>query len=115
MAKIVYNVCYGGFSLSDEAVEMYLKLQGLNYTKVQTRFGYYLFQVEGDPDFYSRDIKRHDPILVKVVELLGDKANGACAKLALEEVADGTPYRISEYDGMESVETLGDIDWEIAE
>lgn len=113
MAKIVYNVCYGGFSLSDEAVEMYLKLQGLNYTKVKGHWGY-RFEVEGNPDFYDRDIKRNDPILVRVVELLGDKANGDCAKLALEEVADGTPYRISEYDGMESVETLGDIDWEIA-
>ena len=113
MAKIVYNVCYGGFSLSDEAVEMYLKLQGLNYTKVKGDWGDH-FEVEGDPDFYSRNIKRHDPTLVKVVELLGDRANGDCAKLCLEEVADGTPYRISEYDGMESVETLGNIDWEIA-
>lgn len=106
MAKIVYNVCYGGFSLSEEAVEMYLKLQGLNYTKVKGHWGDH-FEVEGYPDFYSRDTKRHDPILVKVVELLGDKANGYCAKLAIEEIADGTPYYISEYDGMESIETSG--------
>jgi len=114
MAKVVYNACYGGFSLSDEAVEMYLELKGLNYTKVKTRFGGSSFQVDGDPDFYSRDIKRHDPTLVKVVELLGDKANGFFTKLALEEVADGTLYRISERQGMESVETMGNIVWEMA-
>lgn len=113
MAKIVYNACYGGFGLSDEAVSLYLDLKGLVYTKVKGRWGNH-FQVEGDPEFYQDGIKRSDPILVQVIEILGDKANGDCAKLRLEEVADGTPYRISEYDGMETVETLGYIDWEIA-
>lgn len=72
------------------------------------------FEVEGDPDFYQQGIKRSDPILVQVVEILGDKADGDYANLFLKEVADGTPYRISEYNGMETVETLDDIDWEIA-
>lgn len=59
--------------------------------------------------WYHRDVDRHDPVLVQVVEELGDKANGECAKLAIEEV-DG-PYRIDEYDGFESVETPGSYDW----
>ena len=113
MAKIVYNACYGGFGLSDEAVSLYLDLKGMVYTKVKALWGYN-YEIEDKLDFYYGDIKRSDPTLVQVIEILGDKANGDCAKLRIEEVADGTPYRIFEYDGMETVETLDDIDWEIA-
>jgi hypothetical protein len=57
----------------------------------------------------DRSVSRHDPILVQVVEELGDKANGMCAKLAIAEVFG--PYRIDEYDGFESVETPDSYDW----
>jgi len=58
---------------------------------------------------YDGDISRHDPVLVQVVEELGDKANDGCANLAIKEV-DG-PYRITEYDGYETVETPAGCDW----
>ena len=54
-------------------------------------------------------VDRHDPILVQVVEELGDKANGMCAQLAIEEVSGS--YRIDEYDGFESVETPESYEW----
>jgi hypothetical protein len=59
--------------------------------------------------WYYGDVSRHDPILVQVVEELGDKANGSYAKLVIEEVSG--PYRIDEYDGFESVETPNSYDW----
>jgi hypothetical protein len=60
--------------------------------------------------WYCRSVDRHDPILVQVVEELGEKANGDCANLAIKEVSG--PYRIDEYDGAESVETPDSyIDW----
>ena len=59
--------------------------------------------------WYYNNVDRHDPALVQVVEELGDKANGICAKLRIDEV-DG-PYRIDEYDGNESVETAGSYNW----
>ena len=59
--------------------------------------------------WYYNNVDRHDPVLVQVVEELGDKANGICAKLRIDEV-DG-PYRIDEYDGNESVETAGSYNW----
>ena len=113
MTKIVYNACYGGFSLSDEAVEMYLQLKGFKYTKEPDRWGA-KFVVEGWDHFYNRDIDRADPILVQVVETLGDKASGDYAKLAIEELPKGTLYRITEYDGYESIETKEDLDWKVA-
>lgn len=56
-----------------------------------------------------RHVPRHDPILVQVVEELGEKANGLHANLQIAEV--DSPYRIDEYDGFESVETPDSYDW----
>jgi len=59
--------------------------------------------------WYGCDVSRHDPILVQVVEELGDKANGMCAKLAIANVSG--PYRIDEYDGNETVVEPDGYDW----
>jgi hypothetical protein len=59
--------------------------------------------------WYYNTVDRHDPVLVQVVEELGDKANGNYAKLAIDTV-DGS-YRIDEYDGNESVETADSYNW----
>ena len=61
-----------------------------------------------------RDIARNDPLLVQVVEELGDAANGQHAKLRIEEVPEGGKYRITEYDGFEGVETPESVDWSVA-
>ena len=113
MTKIVYNDCYGGFGLSDEAVEMYLQLKGFKYNKTPDSWGSN-FAVEGWKNFYYGHIDRADPILVQVVETLGEKANGDCAKLEIEDIPAGTLYRITEYDGNESVEMQYNVDWKVA-
>jgi len=57
----------------------------------------------GDHGLNDRDRNRTDPNLIRVVEELGEKANGRCAKLKVIEIPDGTEWEIDEYDGMESV------------
>jgi hypothetical protein len=52
---------------------------------------------------YERDIERHDPALVQVVEELGDKANGGHAELAIVDIPDDVEYVIEEYDGNEHI------------
>ena len=104
MPKIVYNACYGGFSLSDRAVYRARELaqtdeQKKAWNDVNPQYGY----IDG--------IERHDPILVQVVEELGEEADGSCAKLRIEELPEGSAYRIDEYDGRESVMTADDYDW----
>jgi hypothetical protein len=65
--------------------------------------------------FYDHEIEdRTDPILVQVVEELGDEASGDCAELCIHELDRGTRYRIQEYDGSEWVETEYDIEWQVA-
>lgn len=90
--KVVCNECYGGFSLSKEAIDLYKELTG--------KLG----------EICDSDISRHDPALVKVVETLGTKANGYVADLRVKEI-EGNKYRIEEYDGMESVVEPDDIEW----
>jgi hypothetical protein len=51
----------------------------------------------------NRDIKRNDPNLIKVVEELGEKADGDCSELAIVEIPDDVDWYIEEYDGNEHV------------
>lgn len=114
MSKIVYNDCYGGWGLSNEAIEMYLQLKGLKGVKSVTRFGYTRFLLESGEVFRPEKIERNDPALVETVETLGKAANDAFADLKIKELPKGTLYRISEYDGLETVETMDSIEWEVA-
>lgn len=96
--KIVYNACYGGFSLSDKAIARYWEIKA---TPIPERW-------------YNRNIKRDDPILVQVVEELKDEANGDFANLQIKDVPSGIKWRIDEYDGYEDVMTPDDYEWNIA-
>lgn len=91
--KIVYNNCYGGFSLSEEA-ETWLHEHGVSKEEIE--------------EFVWND--RHNPTLVKCVEALGRRASGECSKLAIAEI-DSDKYRITEYDGWETVEVPEDLAW----
>lgn len=51
----------------------------------------------------SRPEDRTDKLLIQVVEELGEKANGSCAKLMIIEIPDDVNWQIDEYDGLESV------------
>ncbi len=106
MREVVINRCYGGFSLSLEAERLYFELKGYTPIFHNGKFPWdKRWYCEELPDFYSRDIERHDPTLVEVIKRLGKKADGDCAKLVIETVHGR--YRIEEYDGMESLEEEG--------
>lgn len=119
MNKIVYNACYGGFSLSDAAYELYAELAGIEIYPEKDSWctHYYTSPATGDKSvdderewLYSGDMSRHDPFLVQVVEKLGDAANGSCAKLRIYET-ESDRYIIEEYDGNESVVVSYDNSW----
>lgn len=108
MNKVVYNACFGGFSISLTAMK-WLAENGRDEIKAIAEKNLREYP-EQDFDFPCWDIKRHDPDLVRCVETLGYKANGMCANLEVRELK-GNRYRIDEYDGNEEVYEPEDEDY----
>jgi hypothetical protein len=84
--KVVINDCFGGFGLSDAALDEYKSRKGIT-----------------DPDFYYYNIARDCPVLVAMVEEQGTAINGAFSDLKVVEIPDGVNWYIDEYDGNEHV------------
>lgn len=53
--------------------------------------------------WYDGDLERTDPILIQVIEELGEEADGPCAKLEIVTIPDDVDWEIDEYDGYESI------------
>lgn len=131
--KVVINSCFGGFGLSRQAVERYLELKGVTVYPEKDQYGmdkfwlvapgaervmettneqWWAMAVEErmahnqrleSQVFYDRDLERNDPLLVQVVEELGQSASGQFAALTVVEIPDGVEWVIEEYDGSEHV------------
>jgi hypothetical protein len=85
--EILYNNRYGGWVISDKAMELYTlrKIKNSNY--------------------YLR--RRSDPILIQIYKELGDEFDGKkYSKTSIEKIPKKYEnyYYISEYDGLEKVE-----------
>jgi hypothetical protein len=100
--KIVYNACFGGFSLSDAANA------ALPETKRAVVY-------EPDPKYFTKyftmslanfnnpQCERSDLDLIALVERMGSEADGECASLAIATIPDGMHWWIDDYDGNETV------------
>ena len=107
--RIVINRTYGGFSLSREAILLYLELSGTDYKlepqpdrDTQNRLGDRIM-VDGKEFFDRYDIPRDDPALIATINRLGSKANGEYAILTIVQVPAGVEWYIDNYDGKEWV------------
>ena len=112
MNKIVINRCYGGFGLSDAALEwlrdrgcIELVLYKGDFPGLMGKYDYPHF-----PDDWSR----HHPLLVVCVETLGEEASDSTAQLEVVTINDNR-YRIDEYDGMESAVIPNTHEWTVIE
>jgi len=114
MTKVVYNSCFGGFSLSKKAIQRYSDLTGLDLTFIEKNEWFERCDLPNGEEWDDHDISRSDPFLVQVVEELGEEANGKFARLMIRELPEGTKYRIDQYDGMETVMTIDDYEWSVA-
>jgi hypothetical protein len=129
--KVVINKCFGGFGLSEQGVMRYAEIKGITLYPEPDKFGFVTYwtvpphkrprdrshewstltmeerresnRQHENSHLYDRDIPRDDPVLVQVVEELGEKADGRHASLKVVEIPDGVSYEIAEYDGSEHI------------
>ena len=84
--KIAINTCYGGFSLSEEALALYKEYAGVL------------------PSLEDED--RSDPLLIRVIEQLGTEraaAKGRGHKLKIIDIPEGVEWEIRDKGGIEIV------------
>lgn len=151
MRKVVYNACFGGFSLSpqallllwergmkeigthvdeyyppaereeskrkwptisyDHAIKQWREFKKTLKRKAKkgdslTSRGMFITVFSPDEQYVlsgGRYVPRDHPEVIRVVEELGERADGACAKLAIAEIPDDAQWHIDEYDGNEHV------------
>jgi hypothetical protein len=105
--KVVINRCYGGFGLSEQAIDKIYDRKNIAFEKKDDQGFVHYFKAGhlGDFDHYlsEHDIARDDPDLVAVVEELGNLANSRYSELKVVEVPDDVKWKINEYDGLEHV------------
>ncbi len=90
LIEVLYNICYGGWGISEKAVELY-NLRNGNNNPITT--------------LDSGDLCRHDPILIQIYKELGVEFNDVYAKIQIKKIPKiyENYYYIREYDGAESV------------
>lgn len=96
--KIAINKCYGGFSISEQAFKVLLAIKAEkadNLTPEELR------ELEEMSEYSPAS--RNDPDLIKVIEELGEEANGDLAEIKIIEIPDDVAWVINDYDGVEWV------------
>jgi len=99
--RVVYNACYGGFGLSNEAID-WLIANGSKHVELWES------PILGSKG--SWEGPRHDKLLVKCVKTLGENANGPYSDLKVYTLKSPL-YIVDEYDGAESVQEPDSMDW----
>ena len=127
MKKVILNKCYGGFSVSKAAYELYAKKIGASlycyewepdnlYVRTYKNNGFIDYFTKdfgnrayiSDEDYkkynlYLDDSYREDKILIEVVEKLGKLANTEYSDLKIVEIPNDLDYVIDDYDGIETL------------
>ena len=85
--KVIINTDFGGFGLSRKALELYKQRTG----------------TEKRMPTYGEEEYRDDPVMVSIVEELGEEANDKYADLEVVDIPDEYNYTIDEYDGLEHI------------
>ncbi len=85
MRKIAINYTYGGFHLSSKAI---LRLSEMGLKNVHP---------------LGIGINRDDPILIQVIEELGDESSKIPGEIKIIQIPDHIDWAIKDYDGLEYI------------
>ena len=103
--KILINSDFGGFSLSDKAIELFLNKNDVKFTTQEKKSLFsgrnLIFYINGE-HFTEHSLKRDDFALIETVEELGLKESGDnFAALKIVEIPYDVEWVLKEYDGSE--------------
>ncbi len=103
--KILISSNFGGLSLSDKAVELYINKKGFKFTTEKKSSAFsdrrLIFYVDGNY-FTEHDLKRDDPVLIETVEEIGlEEAADSYSSLKIVEIPHDVEWTLQEYDGNE--------------
>jgi len=103
--KILINTDFGGFGLSDKAIELYLNKKGLKFAieKKNSLFSKrsLIFYVNG-VYFSDHEVQRDDPALIKAVEEIGmEESADSFSTLKIVKVPCDVDWELKDYDGSE--------------
>lgn len=130
--KIAINRCFGGFGLSDKAIEMIMKRKGFGcykykrtkykfrdgvdeFTRIDNNESSLLFdyctkdlgkkinEIPNENYWYYGNLERTDEDLISVIEELGTEASGDYGDVAVIEIPDDVDWEIDDYDGVETI------------
>lgn len=110
MQKILINTDVGGFFLSLEAKELYLKEKGFSYTVKRNESSLFfhktlfsqdvIYPLELNVGFHQ--LLRDDPVLVRVFEQIGsERFSGLFSIIKMIEIPDNIKWIVCEKDGYE--------------
>lgn len=101
MQKILINTDVGGFCLSLEAKELYLKEKGISYTVEANQYAYWLGYTIVPPEL-NRTLHlllRDDPVLIKVFEQIGsERFSCETSLIKMIEIPDDVQWIICQND-----------------
>jgi hypothetical protein len=103
--KVAICNSYGGFSLSDKALELYIERKGYHNNHIKEWVCNCSKCLIG---YRGNRIARDDPILIQVIEELGNEANNGYCKLKIVSAVKDF-YNIWSYDGMETMHSCNDL------
>jgi hypothetical protein len=105
---IVINTQHGGFGLNKDAQIAYLERTGIPYIarprddRHSTELYGPIIMVNGK-HWYDKNISRDDPVLIGLVQELGEASWGDHAKLKIVRIPADVDWQIEDYDGIEWV------------
>ena len=85
--EVMINECYGGFSVSNSAINEYRK------------------RCPEKEAVCNYDVDRDDAVMIQIFKEMGERANGKHAQIKLQQIPAryARHYSIGEYDGLEHV------------
>ena len=109
--KVVINNCPGEFSLSDEAVQRYVRAKGITLyahterceTVFSTKHKSKRTHKEDGIWLPKTDIPRNDDILIDIIQTMGKKAETIFSSLVIKDVENNKNWIIIEHDGKEEI------------